>query len=66
MRKDMLLWLCALLREHSHQRDTIHVLKENQVALFLDIVGHHAKNLQVKIFFIRSGARVSVILEMNL
>ncbi|XP_039115510.1 putative nuclease HARBI1 [Dioscorea cayenensis subsp. rotundata] len=58
MSKDTFLKLYAILRECGHLRDTIHVAVEEQVALFLHIVGHHAKNRAMKIDFIRSGATV--------
>ncbi|XP_039134192.1 uncharacterized protein LOC120271579 [Dioscorea cayenensis subsp. rotundata] len=59
MNKDTFFRLCTLLRERGHLSDTIHVAVEEQVALFLHIVGHHAKNRSMKIDFIRSGATVS-------
>ena len=51
---------CTVLREHGHLRDTIYITVEEQVALFLHIGGHYAKNRAIKVNFIRSSAVVSM------
>ena len=53
MTKDTFLRLCAILRERGHLRDTIHVAIEEQVALFLHIVGLHANNKAMNVDFVK-------------
>lgn len=59
MTNDTFLRLCTTLRECGHLRDTVHVIVDEQVAVFIHIVGHHSQNRAVKIDFIRLGAIVS-------
>ncbi|KAL6906159.1 hypothetical protein ACP4OV_003760 [Aristida adscensionis] len=51
--------LCEVLRERSLLRDTIHVCIEEQVAMFLNTVGHNLRNSIVGTNFTRSGETVS-------
>jgi hypothetical protein len=51
--------LCQVLRERSLLRDTLHVCVEEQVAMFLNTVGHNLKNRLVGTNFTRSGETVS-------
>ncbi|WVZ88740.1 hypothetical protein U9M48_035224, partial [Paspalum notatum var. saurae] len=51
--------LCQVLRQRSLLRDTIHVCIEEQVAMFLNTVGHNLRNKLVGTNFIRSGETVS-------
>ncbi|WVZ50451.1 hypothetical protein U9M48_001702 [Paspalum notatum var. saurae] len=50
---------CNLLRERGSLRDTIHMCVEQQVAMFLNIVGHNLKNRLVGTNYDRSGETVS-------
>jgi hypothetical protein len=51
--------LCQVLPERSLFRDTLHVCVEEQVAMFLNTVGHNLKNRLVGTNFTRSGETVS-------
>jgi hypothetical protein len=51
--------LCQVLPERSLFRDTLHVCVEEQVAVFLNTVGHNLKNRLVGTNFTRSGETVS-------
>lgn len=51
--------LCQVLRERSLLHDTIHVCIEEQVAMFLNTIGHNLKNRLVGTNFIRSGETIS-------
>ncbi|XP_022682152.1 protein ALP1-like [Setaria italica] len=51
--------LCQVLRERSLLRDTKHVCIEEQVAMFLNTVGHNLRNRLVGTNFNRSGETVS-------
>jgi hypothetical protein len=51
--------LCQLLRERTLLRDTVHVCIEEQLAIFLNTVGHNLKNRVVGTNFTRSGETVS-------
>jgi hypothetical protein len=51
--------LCQFSRERTLLRDTVHVCIEEQVAMFLNTVGHNLKNRVVGTNFTRSGETVS-------
>ncbi|XP_020267053.1 uncharacterized protein LOC109842610 [Asparagus officinalis] len=51
--------LVRMLRKSRLLKDTIYVSIEEQVAMFLHIVGHNAKNRVVGINFVRSGETIS-------
>jgi len=51
--------LCRVLRERSLLYDTIHVCIEEQVAIFLNTIGHNLRNRLVGTNFIRSGETIS-------
>lgn len=57
--QDTFLRLCTTTRKCGHLRDTIHIVVEEQVVLFLHIVGFNANNRVLKIDFIRLGATMS-------
>jgi hypothetical protein len=51
--------LCNLFRDHGLLQDTIHMFVEQQVAMFLNTVGHNLRNRLVGTNFNRSGETVS-------
>lgn len=59
MGPETFLTLATIMRDRGLLRDTIHVTIEEQLALFLNTVGHTTKNRVLKIQFIRSGETVS-------
>lgn len=44
LKKESFFRLCQVLRERTLLRDTIHVCIEEQVAMFLNTVGHNLRN----------------------
>ncbi|TVT98874.1 hypothetical protein EJB05_55791, partial [Eragrostis curvula] len=59
LKREPFFRLCQVLRERSLLRDTIHVCVEEQVAMFLNTVGHNLRNRLVGTNFSRSGETVS-------
>ena len=57
--RDKFFWFCKLFRDCSLLEDTIHMCVEQQVALFLNIVGHNLRNRLVATNFDRSGEMIS-------
>ena len=53
--------LTRLMKESELLRDTIHVPIEEQLAMFLCIVGHKTKNRIMGVDFIRSGEWLATI-----
>jgi hypothetical protein len=51
--------LARIMRQGGLLKDTINVSIEEQLAMFLHIMGHKSKNRVMKIHFIRSGETVS-------
>ena len=59
LRKDSFFRFCKLFRDRSLLEDTIHMRVEEQVAMFLNTVGHNLRNRLVRTNFDRSGETVS-------
>ncbi|XP_020273476.1 uncharacterized protein LOC109848413 isoform X2 [Asparagus officinalis] len=59
MRRGPFLNLATLMRDGGLLKDTIHVPVEEQLAMFLHIVGNKSKNRVMSTDFIRSGETVS-------
>lgn len=59
MRKVVFHKLCANLRRRGLLVDTFHVTVEEQIAMFIHVVGHNWKNRSVGFEFYRSGETVS-------
>ena len=53
------MYLASQMRDGGLLRDTIHVSIKKQLAMFLHIVGHKAKNGVMRVDFIRSGETIS-------
>ena len=51
--------LCRMLKEIGGLRDTIHMLIDEQVAMFLHILAHHVKNRIMRSRFNRSAEVIS-------
>ncbi|KAI4310844.1 hypothetical protein MLD38_035792 [Melastoma candidum] len=51
--------LCATLRRHRSLRDTAGVMIEEQVAIFLNVIGHNERNRVVQERFRHSGETIS-------
>ena len=59
LKREPFFRLCQLLRDRTLLRDTIHVCIEEQVAMFLNTVGHNLRNRLVGTNFLRSGETIS-------
>ncbi|WVZ60761.1 hypothetical protein U9M48_010742 [Paspalum notatum var. saurae] len=59
MSKHVFFKLCSKFRSMDALRDTWHCTVEEQVAMFLQTVGHKKKNRDIKFHFTRSGETVS-------
>ena len=59
LNRDKFFRLCNLFRDRGLLKDTIHVCVEQQVGMFLNIVGHNLRNKLVGTNFDRSGETVS-------
>jgi len=59
MRKGTFFHLAQILRDSQLLQDTIHVSVEEQLAIFLHILGHKSKNRMMRVDFIRSGETIS-------
>lgn len=59
MRKHAFFKLCCKFRSMDALRDTWHCTVEEQVAMFLQTVGHKKKNRDIKFHFTRSAETVS-------
>jgi hypothetical protein len=57
--RDKFFRFCKLFRDRSLLEDTIHMCVEQQVAMFLNTVGHNLRNRLVATNFDRSGETVS-------
>ena len=59
LRRESFFRLCQLFTDRGLLEDTIHMCVEQQVAMFLNTVGHNLKNRLVATNFDRSGETVS-------
>jgi len=59
LRRESFFRFCLLFRDCGLLEDTIHMCVEQQVAMFLNTVGHNLKNRLVATNFDRSGETVS-------
>ncbi|XP_024311468.1 protein ALP1-like [Brachypodium distachyon] len=59
LRREPFFRFCKLLRDRQLLQDTIHMCVEQQVAMFLNTVGHNLRNRLVATNFDRSGETVS-------
>ncbi|XP_039143976.1 uncharacterized protein LOC120281121 [Dioscorea cayenensis subsp. rotundata] len=53
------LHLASIFRDKHILVDTRHVLVEEQLPIFLHVVGHNTKNRTMRVEFLRSGGRIS-------
>ena len=59
LRRESFFHFCQLFRDRGLLEDTIHMCVEQQVAMFLNTVGHNLRNRLVATNFDRSGEIVS-------
>jgi hypothetical protein len=59
MNRSTFKYLVNIMRDRHLLRDTIHVSVEEQLVMFLHVVGHNQKNRVIGHNFMRSGATVS-------
>jgi hypothetical protein len=57
--RDSFFHFCKVFRDYGLLEDTIHMCIEEQVALFLNTVGHNLRNRLIATNFDRSGETVS-------
>ena len=57
--EDLSIRFCKLMRDRDLLSDTIHMCVEQQVAMFLNTIGHNLRNRLVATNFDRSGETVS-------
>jgi hypothetical protein len=66
MSKHVFFKLCSKFHSMDALRHTWHCSVEEQVAMFLQIVGHKKKNRDIKFHFTRSTETVGKIISMKL
>ena len=59
LNRDAFTKLCRMLKEMGGLRDTVHMLIDEQVAMFLHLLAHHVKNMIMRGRFNRSAEVIS-------